>query len=152
MTNVGERIKSTINKNYTNFIINNKMSEKKQKNKKIIEKFTSILFPASPNKKVSIAQLNKVFGKQLFGEQTRPRKRSFTSATPDISATKPKLTGTFSQRVPGTPRKDRINDLNKLSLDTLKDACENRYRVGCQGLKKKDDIISIIIRKEYRLR
>jgi hypothetical protein len=127
------------------------IKENMQRKNKNIEKMESVLFPASSNKKVSIAQLDKVFGKELFGEKSQARKSSKKKKgiSRDGSSNKPKRAITFSEKLPLTPKTDRMRELKKLGIKILKDVCKTRYRIDCQGIKKKDDIISIIIRREY---
>lgn len=124
-----------------------------QKTKEFVQRTTRILFPGSVNKTVSIEQMEQVFGKQLFGEQQTklektPRKRTKTSI-PSLLLSSKKSKTQSSQKQVSTTKDLRISELKRMDIQSLKDLCQTRYRIGCDEVRKKGDVISIIIEKEY---
>jgi len=125
-----------------------------QKTKEFVQRTTRILFPGSVNKTVSIQQMEQVFGKQLFGEQQKklektPRKRTKTSIPSLLLSSKKSKTKSSQKQVSSTTKDLRISELKRMDIQSLKDLCQTRYRIGCDKVGKKSDVISIIIEKEY---
>lgn len=125
------------------YCINNKITEHpsktSQQQNKWVKETTRILFPGVSNKKqVSIQQLDDIFGKQLFGKTQKKQQL--------VSIKKPK---TSRQKKVKTPKILRAKELRRMDIQELKDLCLTRYRIDCGQVRKKQDVISVLIEKEF---
>ena len=124
-----------------------------------VEKTTRILFPGVSNKKqVSIQQLDEIFGKQLFGKTQKQQqvlekpltKRSVPPSEQQkqqlVCIKKPK---TSRQKKVETPKILRTKQLRRMNIQQLKDLCLTRYRIDCGQVRKKQDVVSVLIEKEF---
>ena len=114
-------------------------STKKKHTQQWVQKTTKIMFPDSVKQTVSIQQLNRVFGEQMFGQEKKQKK--MTTSIP--------LSERHHKRKISILKEDRFEELNRMTMQTLKDLCLTRYRIDCNQLKKKKDVISIIMTKEF---
>jgi hypothetical protein len=126
-----------------------------------IKKLTKSLFPGSQGKKVSIQQLNQIFANQqpLQSEhqqqQPRPMDVADTLISLDQHQQRPLKKPTAVSVAATTPKSksettlsSRAEGLARMDIQKLKDLCLTKYRVDCGELKKKKDVISILIREE----
>lgn len=124
-----------------------------------VKKTTSVLFPGVSNKKqVSIQQLDEIFGKELVGKTQKQqqvlektlRKRSVPPSQQQkqqiVSIKKPK---TSRQKKVETPKTLRAKELRRMDIQQLKDLCLTRYRIDCGQVRKKQDVVSVLIEKEF---
>jgi hypothetical protein len=104
-------------------------STKKKHTQQWVQKTTKNMFPDSVKQTVSIQQLNRVFGEQMFGQEQKPVQKKMTTSI-SLSEHRPK-------RQVSTLKEDRFKELNRMTMQTLKDLCLTRYRIDCNQLKKK---------------
>ncbi len=102
-------------------------STKKKHTQQWVQKTTKIMFPDSVKQTVSIQQLNRVFGEQMFGQEKKQKK--MTTSIP--------LSERHHKRKISILKEDRFEELNRMTMQTLKDLCLTRYRIDCNQLKKK---------------
>lgn len=128
--------------------------------KEWVEKTTRLLFPGVSNKKqVSIQQLDDIFGEQLFGNPQKQqqqvlektlKKRSVPTSQQQkqqlVSIKKPKAS---RQKKVETPKTLRTKQLRRMDIQQLKDLCLTRYRIDCGQVRKKQDVVSVLIEKEF---
>jgi hypothetical protein len=109
-------------------ILQKKDTNKLQQQRQQLQKLQQFLYSSKP----STSSQNK-------------RKRSIT----DSSSSSATRSSKFPQKSAGVSQADRSTQLKKVHINVLKDRCKSRYNIDCEKIKKKDDIISIILRKEY---
>lgn len=123
-----------------------------------MKKTTSVLFPGVSNKKqVSIQQLDDIFGKQLFGKTQKQqqvletlRKRSVPTSQQQKQQSVPiKKPKTSRRKKVKTPKILRAKELRRMDIQQLKDLCLTRHRIDCGQVRKKQDVISVLIEKEF---